>query len=442
VRACILSVGDELILGQCVDTNAAWLSGQLADASVPTVEHRTVPDDRAAIAGAIEDLARRGELLLVTGGLGPTDDDLTRDALGDVLDPGRPLVRDEAGERTLRAWFARSATGMPEGNLRQADRPATMRLVPNPNGTAPGLAGEHGGCSVFALPGPPRENRPMFETHVRPVLPADDGGERLLTETVHQIGLGESRAAERLGDLTARDRNPLVGTTFSSGIVTARILARGDAREAQRRLEETVARVEAAWAPFCFGRGEVTLAEATGRALADAGRTLVTAESCTGGGLGKMIVDAAGASAYYRGGWVTYADDMKTARLDVDPALIVAHGAVSAPVARAMAEGARRRGDADDCLAITGVAGPGAAPPRGDEPGKPAGLVFIALARRGADGADEVQVRRFRFRGDRDAVRAASARSALQMLRLALTGHGAAGPLLWERPSEPREGRA
>ncbi len=462
VRATVLAIGDELTLGANVDTNTAWLAAELLERSIETVEHRTVPDDRAAIADAIRALAGHSDVLIITGGLGPTDDDLTRHALGDVVAPGETLVTDPAAAARLERWFTGRGGAMPAANLVQAQRPRPMQLIPNPHGTAPGLSGRLDGCRIFAMPGPPREMKPMFLDQVAGALPRGAGAVTIRSGTVHLYGLGESHAAERLGDLTRRDRQPTIGTTASSGIITARIRSVGTGAATADDLDAALAAVERAWAPYCFGRGETTLAEATGELLRANGSTLVTAESCTGGWLGKTIVDVPGASDWYAGGWVTYTNRMKTLCLDVPEALLARHGAVSAEVAEAMACGALARSGATHAIAITGVAGPGpdadGAEPGGPETAgpetggpktggpetagtktagpktggiKPAGLVYIAHARRSPPGAGGV--RRFRFRGGRDVVRDRSVMAALQVLRLDLLD--AAGvPLIWENP--------
>jgi nicotinamide-nucleotide amidase len=426
MQAAILSIGDELTLGQHVDTNSAWLAEQLMARSIVTLEHRTLGDDRAAIARAVADLTAICDLLLMTGGLGPTADDLTRPALGDVLTPGEELVTDDQAVREIRRWFTGRRTTMPPANLAQALRPRTMRMIRNDHGTAPGLAGEHGGCAIYALPGPPREMKAMFRERIEGELPAPDAGRCLVAETIRAFGIGESRAAQVLGDLTQRDREPTVGLTASDAIISARIRHLAQAQEARGLVDETAGLIERLWRPYCFGRGEITLSEASGGLLRAAGQTVVTAESCTGGWLGKYIVDVPGSSDYYLGGWITYANEMKIAELGVPASLLEEHGAVSEPVAAAMAGGALARGGADYSLAITGVAGP-----EGGGPGKRPGTVFIALARRHADRVS-TSVRRFAFRGDRSTVRDRSAKAALQMLRFALLGVGDDQPLLWE----------
>jgi nicotinamide-nucleotide amidase len=423
VRAAILSIGDELTTGQTREGNAAWLAAQLAARAVTTVELRVVPDKRAAIAGAIRELASRCDVLLATGGIGPTADDLTRQGLGAVLAPGQSLATDaEALANLERHWTRRSAR-MPPANIIQAQHPPGARLLPNPRGTAPGIAGSIGYCRVYIMPGPPREMRKMFRDHVLPELSNSSELVRL-TALVHEFGLGESAAEERLGDITDRDRRPRVGITHSDATVTARIQAQGTTRQAETQVEQVRGRIVELWAPYAFGIHEVTLADATLKLLRERGRTLATAESCTGGLLGKLAVDVAGSSECYVGGWVTYSNKLKTTCLGVDPDLIAEHGAVSTQTATAMAIGALDASGADESLAITGVAGPGGGTVR-----TTVGTVFVALARR-HDDAVEVAVRHFRFPGDRAGVRDRAAMSALQMLRFALLGTDA--PLLWE----------
>lgn len=420
MRAILLSIGDELTLGQTIDTNSQWLSAALAQRAILAIEHRTIADDRAALADAVRQCVSRCDVLVLTGGLGPTDDDVTREALGDVASPGEALVADANALTHLEQWFGRRSHAMPAINARQAMRPGGFRMLPNPNGTAPGLYGEIQGCRVFALPGPPREMQPMFGDHVLPALPLGDG-DVLLTARVQEFGMGESVAAERLGDLMRRDRNPLVGTTASQSIVSARIRARGEATWACEEVKVTIERVHEAWQPYAFAENDQTLAAVTGRLLKDSNMTLATAESCTGGWLGKAIVDCAGSSAWYLGGWITYADRMKEANLGVPPSLLRDHGAVSREVARAMAEGAQRASAAGCALAITGIAGPD-----GGTSTKPVGTVFIALS-----GTSQPQVRCFEFPGEREVVRDRAVKAALQMLRFSLLGV-ASTSLIWE----------
>lgn len=429
-RAAVLSIGDEITLGQRLNTNSAFLADQLIELGFITDEHRTVADDRGAIAGAIRELAAGREALVITGGLGPTQDDLTREGLGDVLNPGEALVRDAEAEAALRLWFAGRSGGMPESNLVQAMRPRDTEIVKNPHGTAPGLRCSIGECAVFALPGPPNEMKPMFEDYVRPILSAGVG-DVILTAAIPEFGMGESQAAELLGELMQRDRNPTVGTTASGSVVTARIRVSGERAWAEHSLQQTVEQVRSAWQPYAFADHDESLAEAVVGLLKSRGETLVTAESCTGGLLGAMLTEVAGASAVYAGGWVTYSNEMKSDCLKVSASTIEQHGAVSSAVAEAMAEGALRNSTANYALAITGIAGP-----EGGSAVKPVGTVWIGLAFRNGDSIRS-RSRCFLFSGDRVTVRERAAKAALQLLRFHLLGVSESTPLLWSRSSHP-----
>ncbi len=423
MRAAILSIGDELTTGQTREGNAAWLAGQLAARAVTTVEVRVVPDKRTAIAGAIRELVSRCDVLLATGGIGPTADDLTRQGLSAVLAPGRPMTTDTAVLAALEQRWQRRAGRMPPANAVQAQYPPGARLMPNPRGTAPGIAGSIDDCRIYIMPGPPREMRKMFRDHVLPEMETGSDVVRL-TSLVHEFGLGESAAEERLGDITDREQRPRVGITHGDASVTARIQAQGTADQAAAQIEQMRQRIAELWAPYAYGTDDGTLADATVGLLRKSGRTLATAESCTGGLLGKLAVDVAGASDCYVGGWVTYSDDLKTTCLGVDRGVIAVHGAVSPQTAGAMALGALEASGADESLAVTGIAGPDGGSAR-----KKVGTVFIGHARRLDDGVD-VTVRHFLFPGDRAGVRDRAAKSALQMLRFALLD--AEATLLWE----------
>jgi nicotinamide-nucleotide amidase len=424
-RIATLSVGDELVLGQVVDTNAAWLGERIASCGHLRDEHRLVADDRDAIVRAIRELSAGRTHLVVTGGLGPTLDDLTREALGAALDASAPsLVLDADARAGLDRWFAGRGRMMPGLNLRQAMRPPGARCLPNPHGTAPGLAAELDGCRIWCLPGPPREMEPMFEAEVAPAL--GGSGRAVVRRSVLSFGLGESALAERLGPLMDRGREPSVGTTASGSIVTARIRAEGEPAVAAAGADATVGLVEAAWAPYAFGRAG-TLADALARELLARQASVAVAESCTGGSLGGMLTAVPGSSAWFPGGTIAYANEVKVRELSVPTDLIARDGAVSHSVAVAMATGVRARFRSTCALSITGVAGPS-----GGTDAKPVGLVWIGLA--GPEGA---AARAFRFPGDRATVRDRSAKSALQWLRLDLLGQGDA-PLIWEWPEAPR----
>jgi nicotinamide-nucleotide amidase len=415
VRAAIVSIGDELVTGQTPESNARWLADQLSARAVTIEELRVVPDDRAAIAGALERLARRCDLIVVTGGLGPTVDDVTRYALGDLVAPGRDLLIDDEQQDLLRKRFEKLGIPMPESNLVQVRHPEGTRMLANRRGTAPGLVGRLGDCLVYCLPGPPREMQGMFDRQVLGELSLTDARVGL-TGLVHAYGLPEADAGERLGPIADRDRTPRVGITVSEAILTARIQAEGAPRDARHHVEQTRALIRQRWSPFVYGDDGQTLAEAVGALLREKGRTVATG----------LIVDVAGSSDYFVGGWITYSNQLKTSCLDVPETLLAEHGAVSEAVARAMARGALEASGADEGLAVTGVAGP-----EGGTAEKPVGTVFIGLARR-REGRVDASARRFRFPGDRTMVRDRSAKSALQLLRFALCDVPADVPLLWE----------
>lgn len=430
-HAAILSIGDELVRGQMLDTNSKWLSSRLLDLGVETIEHATIGDSRAATTDAILRLARSAPLVVITGGLGPTADDLTREGLADAM--GETLVVDAPALDDLRAKFAKRGRTMSPMQARQAERPASARCLVNPNGTAPGLAarvragGPHGESDVWCLPGPPKELEPMFERLLKEDLRPPTGVTtrvRLLTV----VGLGEGDAAKRAGELMARDRNPLVGITASNAVLTWRVMYRGPLppAEADAEIERTVDALKMATGPNVVSDSGEPLEHVVLSSLRRERRTLAVVESCTGGLLGSLVTGVAGSSDVFLGGLLTYSNELKTALAGVDAGLIARHGAVSLEVAGAMASGGLGRLGASDCLAITGIAGPG-----GGTEAKPVGTACIAHARR--EGASvEVDARAFWMPGGREQVRAYAARTALGLLALRLSTGAKPGPMLFE----------
>lgn len=418
MQATILSIGDELALGQTVDTNSAWLAARLARLGISTLFHHTVADDRTAISEAFAYAAARSAVVLVTGGLGPTEDDLTRDALADAL--GEPLVEDTEAAAHLETFFAGRGRPMPQRNRVQALHPRGSRTIPNPNGTAPGLRAELNGATIYVMPGVPREMRGMYEDAIEPELRllGHETTRVILTTKIKTFGWGESDVAQALGsELMARQRSPTVGTTVSDGFCSIRIRSEGtDPTRAQLDLEVTAAEVEATLGPIVFGRDDDTLQAATLRTLVERGITLTTAESCTGGLVGGLLTDVPGSSGAYLGGWVTYANAMKRDLLGVPAPTLAEHGAVSEATVRAMAAGAMERAGAAMAVAVSGVAGPG-----GGTDERPVGTVWFALARR-REGEPTVEAWRAQLRGDRGAVRDRAAKIALQIVRLSVMG--------------------
>lgn len=422
----ILSIGDELVLGQTVDTNSAWLSSRLSALGLRVVAHLTVADDRLAIAEAVRAAAARCDVLLISGGLGPTEDDLTRQALSDVL--GQPLLTNDQALVQLRAFFSRLGRPMPITNEIQAMIPRGVVMIENTCGTAPGIDANYQlpgrSCRIFVMPGVPREMEVMFTRDIVAHLRHLGGGAAIVSCTLHTFGLGESSVAEKLGNLMDRRRNPSVGTTVSGGVVSLRVNSYFQSpAKAQEELAKTVALCHQVIGDLIYGQDDQTLVGVVAAMLPEqggSGASLCTAESCTGGLLAKMLTDIPGSSAYFLRGYVTYSNQAKTELLGVPAQMIQRHGAVSEPVADAMARGALASSGANFALSITGIAGPD-----GGTPDKPVGTVCIGLAFRSRVSRQEdvsVCVRTFRFSGDRQGIRQRSANMALAMLRYHLLG--------------------
>lgn len=413
VRAAVLAVGDEIVTGQKLDTNSAWISSRLLESGCLPVAHESRADDAQDIADAIIRLSERAGVLVLTGGLGPTADDLTRDGLARAMDD--TLVEDAGALREIEAKFSARGRTLTDGARTQAMRPSRASCMPNAVGTAPGLRARVGRCEVFCLPGPPSEMRPMFDRDVAPAI-ARAGGRVVKLRQIHASGIVESEAASRLGELLERGRNPLVGITASAAVITCRARYEGDAQGADRALDGAERAVREALGPLVFGAGDETNAGAALALLRSVGQTVATVESCTGGMIASMLTGVAGSSESVLGGWVTYSNEMKMREVGVPVDVLERHGAVSAIVAGAMAEGGLIAAQADHCLGVTGIAGPS-----GGTDDKPLGTVFIAISSRDALGV-RTGVRRFLFPGDRGAVRTRTAHGALTMLRLRLLG--------------------
>jgi competence/damage-inducible protein CinA-like protein len=414
VRCEIVGVGTELLLGQIVNTNAAWIGQRLADVGWDCLRHTAVGDNEARIAEVVGKALGRADAVIVTGGLGPTQDDVTREALAAVA--GVPLVRRPELEEWLRRRFARMGVQrMAEMNLRQADVPEGARYIDNPRGTAPGLIVEVGGKPVYAVPGVPREMEGMLEQVVLPDLAARAGeGRAIVSRTLRTAGVGESRLAERLTPLWEEAGTGQVTLAYlaSAGEVRVRLTAVGPTREeALAEIAPVEARIREELGDIVYGTDDETLEAAVGRLLRERGGTLATAESLTGGLLGGRITGVPGSSDYYLGGVVAYATDAKASLLGVDQTLLADDGPVSEPVAAAMAEGARRAFGADLGLAATGVAGPA------EQAGRPVGTLCLAVA-----DATGTTTRTLQAPGDRTQVRLWTSAVALDLLRCRLEG--------------------
>ncbi|MDR7556355.1 MAG: competence/damage-inducible protein A [Armatimonadota bacterium] len=409
MRAELISVGTELLLGQITDTNAAYLARLLASYGVDLPYKQTVGDNLDRLQAALRLALSRADLVITTGGLGPTEDDLTVEAVAAVL--GVPLVYDEAVARDIAAFFAQRRRQPPEAVFRQARIPQGARVIPNRRGTAPGLMVPADGCTLFLFPGVPHEMEGLVADGLIPWLAARSGGVVIRSRVLRIAGLGESVVEERVRDLI-HGTNPTVAPLAKLGEVHLRITAKGAPDAVEAMLTEMEAALRARLGDAVFGLDDETLQEATARLLLERGKTLAVAESCTAGLVTARLADRPGASAFLLAGYVPYSNEAKVRDLEVPTALLAEHGAVSAPVAVAMAEGARRRTGADLGLAVTGIAGPS-----GGSEAKPVGLVYVALASTGPHRVEEV---RFGANLARGTVRHLAAQTALNLLRLAL----------------------
>ncbi len=405
MRAEIVSVGTELLLGQIVDTNAAHLARALSELGISVYRRVTVGDNHARLLAALRSALSENEVVIALGGLGPTQDDITRETLAEAM--GDTLRYDEAIARRLTAFFRERGVPMPDSVLRQAMVPVHGFPLENPHGTAPGLIFEKDGKIGIALPGPPGEFVPMVENHVVPYLRAKTGTRTIRSRVLRICNMGESLVEERVRDLMAGD-NPTVAPYAKTGEVHLRVTARADdPQTADRLIEPVVREIEARLGDHVYAFDEEPLESAVVRLLSARRLTAAAAESCTGGLLATRLTDVPGSSKVFRGGVVAYSNESKSDLLGVPPGMIAQFGAVSAEVAEAMAQGARARFGAEFGIGITGIAGP-----EGGTPEKPVGLVYIALA-----DSRGTLVEKNRFLGQRKEVRYRSAQYALVLLR-------------------------
>jgi nicotinamide-nucleotide amidase len=421
MTACveIINTGSELLLGRVLNTHQLWLCRQLADAGFTVTRQVTVPDTGPDIAAAVQEALSRADVVITTGGLGPTSDDLTREYVARLL--GRALREDAAVLEHIAGYFARRQRVQPASTKVQALAPEGAEVLMNQHGTAPGLWMETppgqfrpgNGSVLIMLPGPPRELHPMFREQVLPRLRQRfPGQEDYAMVTLRSTGLGESRVEEILTPHLQPwlQRGMELGFCARPAEVDVRLAARGP--EAAEWVQQARRVVERLLGPYLYGEGDERLEEVVGRLLMEKQARLALAESCTGGFVAHRLTNIPGISQVLWGGVVAYANAAKSAWLDVPPQLLEAHGAVSAPVAEAMARGALQRAGAALALAITGIAGPG-----GGTPEKPVGTVFLALA-----WPEGVHVQQHLNALDRETFKYVTSQQALDLLRRKLCG--------------------
>ena len=402
--AALIAVGSELLRHGRPDANGDWLTERLGRLGIEVVGRTIVGDDAVRTASAIVSALRSGDLVLLTGGLGPTEDDRTRDALSRAL--AQPLERDVEREERLRAMFESRGRTFRPMQARQADKPRGAGWVENPLGTAPGVIGQRGGRLVIALPGVPAEMRRMFEESVAPLVAARGAG-GLARRSLRVGGRLEASVDEQLRELYGAHGVDVTILAGREGIELQLTAHAADAEHARLALDALEREISERLGHDLYGRDDDTLPAVVGRELAAAGLSVATAESCTAGLLAAALTEVPGSSAWFRGGVVPYSDDLKPILADVPSELLARHGAVSEPVARALAEGVRRRLAASFGVGITGIAGPG-----GGSPDKPVGLVHVALA-----GTSRTDHWRLLQVGDRALIRRRSVSFALDRLR-------------------------
>ena len=417
----IVTIGTEILLGHLLDTNAPFVARRLADHGVDVYAKHSVGDNAERLAVMLEDVLSRADGAITTGGLGPTVDDLTKDAVARAV--GKRLVLHEPSLRAIEDRFRQFGRPMAENNRRQAYLPEGCTVMENPHGTAPGfIAVRDDGTFVACMPGVPREMKPMLEEKLIPWLVRRfDLRDAIYTKTLHTVGIGESELDRRIEDLFRTLENPKIAVLAHGWRVDVKVMAKARSRaEADAMIEPVAEELRRRIGSGYYGDDDTTLAGAIVGRLAERGETLGSAESCTGGAIADAIVQVAGASAAFRGAIVAYADEVKTALLNVPPETLRAVGAVSEETAVAMARGGRERLGADVVIATTGIAGPA-----GGSEEKPVGLVWFALA----FGEGEIETRRLTFPGSRADIRERATTAALGLIwrRLEREVHAANG---------------
>ncbi|MCF8230789.1 MAG: competence/damage-inducible protein A [Bacteroidales bacterium] len=412
VKTEIINIGDEILIGQIVNTNAAWMADQLNLNGFSVVHMATIADTKEAIIQALRQASVRADVVLLTGGLGPTKDDITKQTLAEYF--GTNLITHKKILQEVKDFFASRGQSLTPTNRRQADIPANCIPLSNPYGTAPGMWFEERGKIYASMPGVPIEMKNLLSREIIPRLREKYQTEHLVHQTIMTHGLGESHLSDNIREWEEQLPNHIkLAYLPRPGIVRLRLSAVGnDKTKLKQEINQAIHDLQAYIPDLIYGYDDITLEEVTGQLLSRQKKTVATAESCTGGAIAARITRIPGSSAYFRGSVVAYANDVKEKQLGVPPSSLKNHGAVSQPVVEAMAEGVRNRFKTDYALATSGIAGP-----EGGTKEKPVGMVWIAVS----SGAQTV-AREFHFGNNRERNTELSVLSALNMLRKELIG--------------------
>ncbi|MBE7013019.1 MAG: competence/damage-inducible protein A [Ruminococcaceae bacterium] len=407
MNAELISVGTELLLGEIVNTNAQYISTQLAVLGISVYYQTTVGDNRDRLLSALSAAFERSDIVILTGGLGPTADDITKEMVADFF--GLKLVRDNESEQRIKDYFKRINSNAVPSNFKQADMPEECIILENNNGTAPGGIIEKDGKIAVFLPGPPSEMKPMFEESVFPFL-REKSPERLYSREINTFGIGESKLEEMLKPIMTGQTDPTIAPYAKDSGVMLRLTTKAKTEEeANRRFDPVEEQIRKIAGDIIYGYGAEELQDSVYKLLKEKNLKIATAESCTGGMLGEFLTSVPGISEFYEMGVITYSNDMKIKLLGVSAQTLDEYGAVSEQTAKEMASGVLRVSGADIGVGITGIAGPG-----GGSEEKPVGLVYVGIA----DSKGGVECRRLTLAGNRDRIRRVTVKNALNAVRL------------------------
>jgi len=410
MNAEILAVGTELLMGQIANTNAQYLSRRLADLGIKVFYHSVVGDNPGRLKESLKLALDRSNIVITTGGLGPTQDDLTKETIAEAM--GKKLVLNQESYDRIKHFFERLNRKMADNNAKQAYLPEGSTVIPNPNGTAPGCIVASEGKTIIMLPGPPKEMIPMFEATVFPYFEARTG-QVIASRMLKVFGIGESEMEMRIIDLIQTQTNPTIAPYVGLGEVILRVTAGcRNKDEAEKLLEPVIERIRERLGDFVYATNGENMEDVVVKLLMDRQYTLSTAESCTGGLLASKLVDVPGVSQVFNRGFITYSNDAKIEELGVSPETLEKYGAVSPETAEEMVRGLAKRTGTNAAISVTGIAGPD-----GGTAEKPVGLIYVSAMLN-----DRVETRKLNLIGDREMIRNVSCLNALDLLRRMLLG--------------------